>query len=151
MVRRARLIVKLSPNVTDITSLARSAVAAGADILSLVNTYVGMAIDTRTWRPILANTTGGLSGPAIKPMALFAVHRVYREVARDAGVPLIGMGGIANANDAIEFMLAGATAVAVGTALFVDPTTPIKIADGLSEYLDERSLRSISDLVGQLK
>ncbi|MBN2446065.1 MAG: dihydroorotate dehydrogenase [Phycisphaerae bacterium] len=150
-VRRAKLIVKLSPNVTDITALARAAIANGADVISLVNTYVGMAIDVRSWRPLLANRTGGLSGPAIKPMALFAVHRVYREVAREAGVPLIGMGGVTTAQDAIEFMLAGATAVAVGTALFVDPTTPLKIAGGLSAYLDERGLGSVSDLVGQLK
>jgi dihydroorotate dehydrogenase (NAD+) catalytic subunit len=95
--------------------------------------------------------TGGLSGPAIKPLALYNVHRVYREVAREAGIPLIGMGGIECTRDAVEFFLAGASAVAIGTALFIDPTIPIKVADGLAAYLDERGLSNISELVGQLK
>lgn len=150
-VRRAKLIVKLSPNVTDITALARAAIDGGAEILSLINTYVGMAIDTDTWRPLLANNTGGLSGPAIKPLALFATHRVYTQVARDAGIPLIGMGGIQTPRDAVEFMLAGASAVAVGTALFVDPTIPLRIANGLSAYLDQHGLSHVSELVGQLQ
>jgi dihydroorotate dehydrogenase (NAD+) catalytic subunit len=151
VVKRAKLIVKLSPNVTDITAFARVAVERGVDILSLINTYVGMAIDVDAQRPVLANTTGGLSGPAIKPLALLAVHRVYREVAQPAGVPLIGMGGIQTPRDAIEFHLAGASAVAIGTALFVDPTIPRKIADGVSAYLQQRELPSINDLIGQLK
>jgi dihydroorotate dehydrogenase (NAD+) catalytic subunit len=151
VVRRAKLVVKLSPNVTDITEFARAAIDGGAEILSLINTYVGLSIDTRTWRPVLGNTTGGLSGPAIKPLAVYAVHRVYRHVAQAAGVPLIGMGGIQSTADAVEFFLAGASAVAVGTALFVDPALPVKIAAGLSGYLDERGLGHVSELVGQVK
>jgi dihydroorotate dehydrogenase (NAD+) catalytic subunit len=150
VVKQSVLIVKLSPNVTDITATARAAVDSGADCLSLVNTFVGMAIDVRSRRPILANLTGGLSGPAIKPLALNLVHRVYREVARPAGIPLIGMGGIQNWRDAVEFMLAGATAVGIGTALFVDPTTPLKVADGIQRYLLENGLTSVTDLVGGL-
>jgi len=148
--RRAVLVVKLSPNVTDITTLARAAIDGGAQVLSLINTYVGLSIDARTWRPRLANVTGGLSGPAIKPLALYNVHRVYREVARAAGVPIIGMGGIQTTEDALEFLLAGATAVAVGTALFVDPTAPLRIADGLAAYLTERGLARVGDLTGRL-
>lgn len=151
VIRRAKLLVKLSPNVTDITVMARAALAGGAEGLSLINTYVGLAIDTRTCRPVLANVTGGLSGPAIKPLALFNVHRVYREVTKAAGVPILGMGGIQCATDAIEFLLAGATAVAVGTALFVDPSLPVKIAEGLSQYLDQRKLSHISQLTGALE
>ncbi|MEW6251407.1 MAG: dihydroorotate dehydrogenase [Planctomycetota bacterium] len=151
VVRRAKLVVKLSPNVTDIAEMARAAIAGGAEILSLINTYVGMSIDARTRRPRLANVTGGLSGPAIKPLALYNVHRVYREVARTAGVPIIGMGGIQTTEDAIEFLLAGASAVAVGTALFVDPCAPVKIAAGLAEYVDERGLGSVRDLTGALQ
>ena len=151
VLKRARLIVKLSPNVTDISTLARAAVDGGAQILSLINTYVGLSIDARTWKPRLANVTGGLSGPAIKPLALFNVHRVYREVARTAGVPIIGMGGVQTTDDAIEFFLAGASAVAVGTALFVDPGTPVKIADGLTEYLAALGLSNVSALTGGLE
>lgn len=150
-VRRCVLIVKLSPNVTDITATARAAIDAGADALSLINTFVGMAIDTQTWRPILANTTGGLSGPAIKPLALHLVHRVYREVAQPAGIPLIGMGGVQTARDAVEFMLAGATAVACGTTLFVDPSAPMHIIRGLADYLADRGLRSVQSLIGGLR
>ncbi len=149
--RRARLVVKLSPNVTQIADLARAAIDGGAEILSLINTYVGLSIDAQTWKPRLANVTGGLSGPAIKPLALYNVHRVYREVARDAGVPIIGMGGIQTTADAIEFFLAGASAVAVGTALFVDPTLPVKIADGLADYVAARGLPNVSALTGQLQ
>lgn len=151
VVHRAILVVKLSPNVTDITAFARAAIDGGADILSLINTYVGLGIDARTWKPRLANVTGGYSGPAIKPLALFNVHRVYREVARDANVPIIGMGGIQSTTDAVEFMLAGASAVAIGTALFIDPTLPIKIAEGLAAYVAQRGLAHVSELVGQLK
>ena len=151
VLRRARLVVKLSPNVTNIAELARAAIDGGAEILSLINTYVGLSIDARTGKPRLANVTGGLSGPAIKPLALFNVHRVYRAVARDAGVPIIGMGGVQNATDAIEFFLAGAAAVAVGTALFVDPAAPLKIAAGLSEYVAEHGLPNIAAATGRLE
>ena len=109
-----------------------------------------MAINVETWKPMLANRTGGLSGPAIKPVALYMVHRVYTQVARDKGVPIIGMGGITDWRDAVEFLLAGATAVAVGTALFVDPQAPIHICDGLSAYLKRRGLTSVRELLGKL-
>ena len=151
VLRRARLIVKLSPNVTDIADCARAAVDGGAQILSLINTYVGMSIDAQTWQPRLANVTGGLSGPAIKPLALYNVHRVYQAVARAANVPIIGMGGIQSTEDAVEFFLAGASAIAVGTALFVDPTTPVRIANGLAEYVAARGLPNVSALTGQLQ
>ena len=150
VVGRCVLIVKLSPNVTDIAETAAAAADAGAEVLSLVNTFVGMAIDIEGWRPVLANRTGGLSGPAIKPMALQMVNRVYRCVARDRKLPLVGMGGIATWQDAVEFLLAGASAIAVGTALFVDPATPQKIVAGLGAYLRRRNLTSLRQLVGQL-
>lgn len=150
VVRRCVLIVKLSPNVTDITATAAAAADAGADVLSLVNTFVGTAIDVETRRPILANVTGGLSGPAIKPMALHMVRRVYCQVARERQLPLIGLGGIQSWRDAAEFILAGATAVGVGTGMFVDPTTPQKIVDGLAAYLKRQGLISVAQLVGQL-
>jgi dihydroorotate dehydrogenase (NAD+) catalytic subunit len=149
-VKRAKLIVKLSPNVTDVADAARGAIAGGADALSAINTLVGMAINIDTWKPILANRTGGLSGPAIKPVALHMVHRVYKEVAREQNIPIIGMGGISNWRDAVEFLLAGATALAVGTALFVDPRTPIQVCEGLGEYLAERGLTSVRELIGRL-
>ncbi|MCZ6806024.1 MAG: dihydroorotate dehydrogenase [Deltaproteobacteria bacterium] len=151
VVHRAKLIVKLSPNVTDIAETAAAAVEAGADALSVINTLCGMVINVETWKPMLANRTGGVSGPAIRPVALYMVHRVYTKVARDAHVPIIGMGGISNWRDAVEFLLAGATAVAVGTALFVDPRTPIQICEGLTEYLTRRGLSSVRDLIGQLR
>ena len=150
-VRRAKLIVKLSPNVTNITETAAAAVDAGVDCLSLINTLQAMAINVDTWQPMLANRTGGLSGPAIKPVALRMVHDVYTRVAREAKVPLIGMGGICEWRDAVEFFLAGATAIAVGTALFIDPRIPEQICDGLADYLKQRGLSSIGDLIGQLK
>jgi len=150
-VRRAKLIVKLSPNVTDVTATAAAAIEGGAEILSLINTLQGMAINVDTWKPMLANRVGGLSGPAIKPVALHTVHRVFAQVARQANVPIIGMGGITNWRDAVEFFLAGATALAVGTALFVDPRTPLHICDGLVDYLRRRGLGSVRDLIGQLK
>lgn len=151
VVKRAKLIVKLSPNVTDISETARAAIKGGVDILSLINTLSGMAINVDTWKPMLANRSGGLSGPAVKPVAIYQVERVYQEVAREANIPIIGMGGIANWRDAVEFFLAGATAVAVGTALFVNPQSPIPICEGLREYLAKRSLKSVNDLIGQLK
>jgi len=150
-VRRAKLIVKLSPNVTDIAETAKAAIDAGAEVLSVINTLCGMAINVETWKPMLANRTGGLSGPAIKPVALFMVHRVYTKVAREAKVPIIGMGGITDWRDAVEFFLAGATAVAVGTALFVDPRAPLHICEGIRAYLERKKLSSVRELIGQLK
>jgi dihydroorotate dehydrogenase (NAD+) catalytic subunit len=145
------LMVKLSPNVEDITVTARAAVEGGAEVLTLVNTFTAMAIDIHKRRPRLANVTGGLSGPAIKPIALHMVSRVYRHVARSAGVPIVGMGGVQFWQDAVEFILAGASAVAIGTALFVDPATPNKICDGLAEYLKKEKVERLSDLVGALE
>jgi dihydroorotate dehydrogenase (NAD+) catalytic subunit len=145
------LMVKLSPNVEDITATARAAVEGGAQILSLVNTFTAMAIDIYKKRPRLANVTGGLSGPAIKPIALHLVSRVYRNVAKAANVPIVGMGGVQTWQDAVEFILAGASAVAIGTALFVEPATPNKICDGLNEYLAKMKVERLSDLVGALQ
>jgi dihydroorotate dehydrogenase (NAD+) catalytic subunit len=145
------LMVKLSPNVEDVTVTARAAVEGGADVLTLVNTFTAMAIDINKRRPRLANVTGGLSGPAIKPIALHMVSRVYRNVAKHAGVPIVGMGGVQYWQDAVEFILAGASAVAIGTALFVDPATPNKICDGLAEYMSKHGVERLSDLVGALE
>jgi dihydroorotate dehydrogenase (NAD+) catalytic subunit len=145
------LIVKLSPNVEDITQTAKAAIDGGADVLSMVNTFTAMAIDIQKRRPRLANVTGGLSGPAIKPIALHLVSRVYRNVAKHAGVPIVGMGGIQYWQDAAEFILAGASAVAIGTALFVDPATPTKICEGLEEWLKKQGANRLSDLVGALE
>jgi dihydroorotate dehydrogenase (NAD+) catalytic subunit len=149
-VKRCTLIVKLSPNVADIAVTAQAAVDAGADALSLVNTFTALAIDIEKQRPILANGTGGLSGPAIKPIALFLVNRVYTQVAKRHNIPLIGMGGIQTWQDAIEFLLAGATGLAVGTALFIDPDAPNKIAVGISDYLTRKKIARVSDLIGIL-
>ena len=148
--RKNILIVKLSPNVTDITTIARAAVDGGADALSLINTFTAMAIDTEQRRPVLANTTGGLSGPAIRPIAVHMVHRVYTEVASSAGVPLIGMGGIQYARDALEFMLAGATAVALGTALFIDPAALTDVREGICDYLRRHDYASVTQIIGAL-
>ncbi len=145
------LMVKLSPNVEDITQTAKAAVEGGADVLTLVNTFTAMAIDINKRRPRLANVTGGLSGPAIKPIALHLVSRVYRTVARHAGVPIVGMGGVQYWQDAAEFILAGATAVAIGTALFVDPATPNKICDGLHTWLQKQGAHRLTDLIGALE
>jgi dihydroorotate dehydrogenase (NAD+) catalytic subunit len=141
------LIVKLSPNVTDIAAIAAAVEAAGADGVSLINTLLGMAIDADTRRPKLARVVGGLSGPAIKPVAL----RMVWEVARAVEIPVVGMGGIADGSDAVEFMLAGATAVAVGTANFVDPTATVRVLDGLAEYCRRHGVERASDLVGALE
>jgi dihydroorotate dehydrogenase (NAD+) catalytic subunit len=141
------LIVKLSPNVTDITAIARRAEAEGADTLSLINTITGMAIDVVRRRPVLANITGGLSGPAIKPVALRMVWQVCRAVA----VPVIGIGGITTARDALEFIIAGASAVQVGTANFVNPRATMDILAGISDYLKENGLTRLIDLVGSLE
>jgi dihydroorotate dehydrogenase (NAD+) catalytic subunit len=145
------LIVKLSPNVEDITVTAKAAIDGGAEMLSLVNTFTAMAVDIWKRRPRLANVTGGLSGPAIKPVAVHMVSRVYRNVARSAGVPIIGMGGVQHWQDAVEFLLAGASAVAIGTALFVDPATPNKVVTGLAEYMEKTKTQRLTDLVGALE
>ena len=144
------LIVKLSPNVTDIAVTAAAAVEAGADALSLINTFTAMAIDIETRRPILSNVTGGLSGPAIRPVAVHMVHRVYTQVARAAGVPIIGMGGIQYASDAIEFLLAGATGLAVGTSLFVDPGCLAEIGSGIAAYLRRHGRGAVREIIGSL-
>ncbi|NOY53281.1 MAG: dihydroorotate dehydrogenase [Deltaproteobacteria bacterium] len=141
------LIVKLSPNVTDITEFARIAEGEGADVLSLINTLLGMAIDVKTRRPRLANVTGGLSGPAILPVAL----RMVYQVAQVVKVPVIGMGGIMNPSDAIAFLLAGASAVALGTANFVDPMAPVRIVEGIREYMRDEGFAVIADLVGAME
>src|SRR5687767_5281576 len=145
------LIVKLSPNVEDITATAKGAVEGGAEILSLVNTFTAMSVDIWKKRPRLTNVTGGLSGPAIKPIALHLVSRVYRNVAKSAGVPIIGMGGIQYWQDAIEFILAGSTGLGVGTALFFDPNAPVTIGEGMVQYLEKMKIDRISDLIGALE
>jgi len=139
------LIVKLSPNVTDIAGIAREAESAGADALAVINTVRGMAIDVNTWKPRLGNVTGGLSGPAIRPIAVLAVY----EVARAVTIPIVGQGGIETTSDALEFFLAGASAISIGTANFTDPRIPVRIADELREYLAARDVRSIREIVGK--
>ena len=141
------IITKLSPNQTDIRENARHCIEAGTDALAVINTVMGMAIDVNTRKPVIGNIQGGLSGPAIKPIALLKVHQVY-EVARRHHIPIIGQGGIASANDALEFIIAGATAVGVGTALFYDPLICKKINAGIADYLARNGFRSVTDLVG---
>ena len=141
------LIVKLSPNVTDITEIARAVEAEGADSLSMINTLLGMAIDAERRRPILSTVTGGLSGPAVKPIAL----RMVWQVAQAVQIPIIGMGGIASAADAIEFLLAGATAIAIGTYNFVDPTASIQILEGIEDYLRRHGFSDVNELIGALE
>lgn len=141
------LIVKLSPNVTDIAEIARAVEAEGADAVSLVNTFLGMAIDVERRKPKLSTVTGGLSGPCIKPIAVRMVWQVFHAVA----IPVIGIGGIANWQDAVEFILAGASAVQVGTSNFIDPTVTVKIVEGIESYLRRHQIASICDLVGQLE
>jgi dihydroorotate dehydrogenase (NAD+) catalytic subunit len=141
------LIVKLSPNVTSIPSMAKSAENAGADAISLVNTFVGMAIDAKTRKPRISNVTAGLSGPAIKPIAL----RMVYEAAHTVEIPVIGMGGITTAEDAVEFMLAGAAAVQVGTANFWDPCATEKVVDGLQRWCFENRVKRITDIIGTLE
>jgi dihydroorotate dehydrogenase (NAD+) catalytic subunit len=145
------LMVKLTPTVTDISVTAAAAVEAGADALSLVNTFTAMVIDIQKRKPVLANRTGGLSGPAIKPIAVYLVNKVYNEVARDAGIPILGMGGIRTVSDALEFIIAGATAVGVGTATFVYPDTAKNIVDGLAAYCSSEGISNITELVGSLR
>lgn len=138
------VILKLSPNVTDIVTMAKAVEDAGADIISLINTLLGMEINIRTKKPTLGNITGGLSGPCVKPVAL----RMVYQVAKVVKVPLIGMGGISSAEDAIEFLLAGASAVAVGTANFNDPAVTMKICDGINDYLAQQHIESVRDIIG---
>ena len=138
------LIVKLSPNVTDITEIARAAVAAGADALSLINTLLGMRIDINTRRPILSNIMGGLSGPAVFPVAVRMVYQVRKAV----DVPIIGMGGIRTGRDIVEMMLAGADAVAIGTAMFADPLAPVKALQQLEEYMRTHKIEKVTELTG---
>lgn len=140
------LIVKLSPNVTSIADIARSVEDAGADSVSLINTLMGMAIDIEKRRPVLSIATGGLSGPAVKPVAV----RCVWQVAKAVKIPVIGLGGIMNASDAIEFMLAGASAIQIGTANFIDPAVTIKTIDGINEWLDKHGCTSAKEIVGQL-
>lgn len=141
------LIVKLSPNVTDITEIARAVEAEGADSISMINTLLGMAIDAEKRRPVLSTITGGLSGPAVKPIAL----RMVWQTAQTVKVPIIGMGGIASATDAIEFLLAGASAVEVGTYNFVDPSVTTQIVDGIEDYMRRHGFTDIQDLIGALQ
>lgn len=140
------LIVKLSPNVTDITEIARAVEAEGADSVSLINTLMGMAIDIERRRPMLSISTGGLSGPAVKPVAL----RMVWQVARAVNIPVVGLGGIMNATDAIEFLMAGATAIQVGTANFIDPAVTVKIIDGMNEWLDKHGCKDVHEIIGAL-
>jgi len=146
-VYKKTLIVKLSPNVTDIAEMARAVEGAGADSISLINTLLGMAIDAEKRKPILSTVTGGLSGPAIKPVALRMVWQVYHAVK----IPIFGIGGIMNATDAVEFFLAGAKAIQVGTANFIDPMASLKIIDGINDYLERFNFKSINDIVGRLE
>jgi dihydroorotate dehydrogenase (NAD+) catalytic subunit len=147
MAYKKELIVKLSPNVTDISEIALAVEGEGADSVSLINTLLGMAIDAEKRRPVLSTITGGLSGPAVKPIAL----RMVWQVAQAVKIPVIGLGGIMNASDAIEFMLAGATAVQIGTANFIDPTVTIKVIDGINDYLIRHKIESVTDIIGALE
>lgn len=145
---QTKMIVKLSPNVGDIVAMAQAAIDSGADALTLINTVSAMAIDVRTRQSRLSRGSGGLSGPAIHPIAVRMVHEVYRRVARDAGVPIIGLGGVLTWEDAAELILAGASAVGVGTALFVDPTIPRAIGRGLEQWVRQQGCSTVGELVG---
>ena len=140
------LIVKLSPNVTSITDIALAVQDAGADAVSLINTLMGMVIDIEKRKPVLSIATGGMSGPAVKPVAV----RCVWQVAKAVNIPVIGLGGVMNAKDAIEFFLAGASAIEIGTANFIDPTVTVKVAQGINEWLDQHGCKSVSEIVGQL-
>lgn len=140
------LIVKLSPNVTSVVDIAKACEAEGADSVSLINTLVGMAIDIEKRKPILSIATGGLSGPAVKPVAL----RMVWQVAKAVNIPVIGLGGISSATDAIEFLMAGATAIQIGTANFLDPTITIKVRDGINQWLEEHNISDVNDIIGSL-
>jgi dihydroorotate dehydrogenase (NAD+) catalytic subunit len=148
-VTKKPIITKLSPNQTNIAENARRCIEAGSDAFSVINTLMGMAIDTKTRTPIIGNVQGGLSGPAIKPIALLKVHQVY-QVCKDHNIPIIGQGGITTANDALEFIIAGASAIGLGTGLFYDPLLSKKINDGISDYLDNHQLNHLSELIGSL-
>jgi len=150
-VRQSKLIVKLSPNASSIVKLAAAAIEDGADALTLINTFTALAIDVHTRRPRIANGTAGYSGPGIHPIAVRMVHDVYRHVAKEAGVPIIGLGGVMRWEDAAEFILAGATAVGMGTALFVDPRLPLKVVCGLERWVAKQGCRNISELVGRVE
>ena len=141
------LIVKLSPNVTDITEIARAAEGAGADSVSLINTLLGMAINAEKRKPVLSTITGGMSGAAVKPIAL----RMVWQVAKAVKIPVIGLGGIMNWKDAVEFMLAGATAIQIGTANFIDPAITVKVAEGINDYLERHGYSSVCDIIGALE
>ena len=141
------MIVKLSPNVTDIAEIARAVEAEGADSVSLINTLMGMAIDIEKRKPLLSINTGGLSGPAVKPVAL----RMVWQVAKAVNIPVVGLGGICNAHDAIEFLMAGATAIEIGTANFIDPQVTIKVRDGINEWLDSHGCKSVKEIIGTLQ
>lgn len=141
------LIVKLSPNVTDITEIARAVEGAGADSVSLINTLLGMAIDAEKRKPILSTVTGGMSGAAVKPIAL----RMVWQVAKAVKIPVVGLGGIMNWKDAVEFLLAGATAIQIGTANFIDPAITVKVAEGINDYLDRHGYSSVRDIIGALE
>lgn len=141
------LIVKLSPNVTDITEIARAVEAEGADSVSLINTLMGMAIDIERRKPMLSINTGGLSGPAVKPVAV----RMVWQVAKAVNIPVVGLGGICNAHDAIEFMLAGATAIEIGTANFLDPQVTVKVKNGINDWLDSHGCKSVTEIIGALE
>lgn len=141
------VIVKLSPNVTDIVKIAKAVEEAGADALALINTLTGMVIDTRTWKPLLGNVTGGMSGPALKPIAV----RMVWQVAKAVKIPILGLGGISTAEDAVEFLLAGATAVAIGAENFVHPDAVVQVAVGIDKYLESRGLNHVSELIGKVE
>ena len=141
------LIVKLSPNVTDIAEIARAVEAEGADSVSLINTLMGMSIDIERRRSRLSIGTGGLSGPAVKPVAL----RMVWQVARAVNIPIVGLGGIMNATDAIEFLMAGATAIEIGTANFIDPTVTVKVIEGMGEWLDRHGIADVNEIIGALE
>ena len=146
-VYKKTLIVKLSPNVTDITEIARAAENGGADSVSLINTLLGMAIDAEKRRPLLSTVTGGMSGAAVKPIAL----RMVWQVAKAVKIPVIGLGGIMNWRDAVEFLLAGASAIQIGTANFIDPTVTVKVAEGIDDYLNRHGFKSVTDIIGALE
>lgn len=141
------LMVKLSPNVTDISEMALAAESEGADAISMINTLTGMRIDIRTRRPIIHNNTGGFSGPALLPIAVRMVWQTYQKVK----IPIVGLGGISTWQDAVEMLLAGATALQIGTVLFTDPYAPVKIAEGLAKFMDENGVQSVSELTGAVQ
>ena len=137
-------MVKLSPNVTSIQEIALAVEGVGADSVSLINTLMGMAVNVKTRKPVLSTVTGGLSGPCVKPVAL----RMVWQVAKVVKIPVVGLGGISCANDAIEFLLAGASAIQIGTANFIDPTVTIKVIDGINDYLDRNGFKSVKEIIG---